>query len=117
MRRGIVLAMWVALGAAACGGESKVSPIVEEAPTLVVAPNAVTLAVGGADTLTYLLAGAEPSADMAVDWSATDTTVVRLSTALAPRVIVVSRKAGSATVVATWRADPSIVGGAAVTVR
>ncbi len=116
MRGKIFAGFCVALAAVACGGESKVSPTVES-PAIMVAPNLVTLAVGGADTLTYLVIGVGRAGDVTADWSASDTTVVQLSTLASHQVSVVGRKPGSASVVATWRADPSVAAAAAVTVR
>jgi len=107
----------LALVVAACGlvSDPTVTPAV---PTVVVRPGALTLAVGATDTLFAFMTGVDGGADRTMDWSAGDTTVVRV-TALSPpdHALVLGRKAGTTTATATWRHDPTVQAQSAVTVR
>ncbi len=117
MKRAAVAAALLALSCGACHGPTETW---HEGPNiaLTVGPATLTLAPGGADSLTCLVTGVGSTGDRSVDWSSADTAVVAIARVLSPnQVEVVGRKAGSALVIASWRTDPRFQSAALVTVR
>ncbi len=99
----------------ACKHE-RVSPT-QEGPTLMLAPSALTLRAGSGDTLTALLAGVGNREDRTLDWSSSDTSVVRLSKMLSPnQVVIAAGHPGNATVNVVWPVDVTVAAMATVTV-
>ncbi len=118
MKRTIVAAALLALPCAACGLGSDPTLNPPPNPAVVVRPASLILAVGATDTLIAFMTGVESNADRTVNWSAGDTTVVRVTVLSPPdHALVSGRSAGTTGVTATWRTDPTVRASAAVMVR
>ncbi len=118
MRRKIVATLLPALVVAACGLGSDPTLNPPPAPSMVVRPQSLSLALGATDTLFAFVTGVATGADRTMDWSAGDTTIVRVTTLSPPdHALVTGRNAGTTAVIVAWRADPTVRASAEITVH
>ncbi len=117
MKAWIAATFGVALLLGACGLSS--DPVVTPSgPLIAVRPPSLTLAVGATDTLFAFMSGIDSGADRTMDWSAGDTTIVRVTTVTPPdHALVLGLKAGTTAVTVSWRKDPTVRAMSAVMVR
>ncbi len=117
MRGRIAAPLLLVLGLTGCGlGEDPTGT--PPVPAMVVRPPALIVAVGATDTLFAFVTGVATGTDRTMEWSAGDTTIVRLTTLSPPdHALVIGRQTGTTAVIATWRADPTVKATATVTVR
>ncbi len=118
MRRALVAAVLLAVPVVGCGFGSEDPIVTPPGPAIAVRPASLILALGSTDTVFALITGVATGADRTMQWSAGDTTVVRI-TALSPpdHALVTGLKPGTTAVTAAWRADPTVRGSAEVIVR